>query len=253
MDLQKLIDEITDIVISRVSSGAENPAPQTAVVAGRKSVAVVLTQESNDFDLFVKELKCLSPFCDFLFFVSDEFCIKKAESLAKTVPGQLFSVLPSSWKRTVSGFDAVIVPVMNMTLCSKTAQLIADDVPSKIVIQSLMEQKAIFAGSEEISLLRSASARLPKPLLSVFSANLNLILSMGVREISVLGMAGEISGFLSGKKVTGDVRPNNVVTKEDIDSALRDGVDVLEFRFGTIVTPLARDYAQSLNMKIIFR
>jgi len=253
MNLHSLVDEITDIVISRLSV-AEKASENTAVLnSGKKKTAVVLTSFSENTDLLVGELKKISDLCDFLFFVSTDCCQKRAEFISAELKAKLFLTLPENWKKMVSEFSIVFVPVFDLFLCSKTALLIADDVPSKIVLQSLLENKTIFAGSEEFTLLKSLSARLPKTLLSVFSSHLNSISSMGIKEVSISKISLELRAFLENSGDKAFVRPNNVVTKEDVDLALKEGVKVLELRSGTIVTPLAREYAQSLDLKIIFR
>lgn len=251
MNTKELINEITDIVISRISEKKN----ESTVNFGhaKKTLAVVLVANPDNTDSLIKELQKLSHVCDFLFFVSKDCCRKRAEFISNSLQGRLFFELPPNWKNMVCDFSAVYIPVFDMALCSKTAMLIPDCLPSRLVIQSLLEQKSIFAGSEELTLLKSVSARLPKALLSVFSDNINSVLSMGIREVSLSQVSNVIETFFEDSKGVVSVRPNNVITKEDVEQALKEGAKVIELRSGTIVTPLARDYAQSLNLNIIFR
>ena len=251
MNTKALIDEITDIVISRISEKKiESTVPFEHV---KKTLSVVLTALSDNTDSLISELRKLSHVCDFLFFVSKDCCAKRAELISNSLKGRIFFDLPPNWKSMVCNFSAVYVPVFDMSLCSKTAMLIPDCLASKLLVQSLIEQKTIFAGSEELTLLKSVSARLPKALLSVFSANLNSVMSMGIREVSLSQISKVLEAFFKDSDISVSVRPNNVITKEDIDQALKEGAKVIELRSGTIVTPLAKDYAQSLNLNIIFR
>jgi hypothetical protein len=157
--------------------------------------------------------------------------------------------LPSSWKSLVRAVDMVIIPVMTVTLSSKIAHLLGDDVSSRLVIQALMEKKPVLAGMEEITFLTRHSAQLPRPLVTMMSQYSEIIKSMGVREIQLCGIEHEIARLMGAAGTL--ARGSNVITMSDIEAAALEGRKTLECARGTIVTPLARDFAEKKDLKIV--
>jgi len=175
-----------------------------------------------------------------------------ASLLKKELGGLRFTILeslPPSWKTMIRSFDLVVIPVLTFTLSSKIANLIADDLPSRLIIQALIEKKPVIAGMEELTFLTRHSAQLPKPLVAAMNTHSEAAKSMGIREIQLRAIEMEVGRLIgaAGKLSRG----NNVITRADIDAALMEGRKTLELARGTIVTPLAREFAEKMNLKIL--
>ncbi len=157
--------------------------------------------------------------------------------------------LPPSWKTMVRSADLVVIPVLTMTLSSKVAHLIGDETSSRLVIQALIEKKPVIAGMEELTFLTRHSAQLPKPLITLMNAHGEAVKSMGIKEIQLHAIEQEVGRLIGAARQAG--RGNNVITRADIEAALMEGRKTLELARGTIVTPLAREWAEKMNLEII--
>ncbi|MDQ7822131.1 MAG: hypothetical protein RDV48_04985 [Candidatus Eremiobacteraeota bacterium] len=257
MELEHLIEDITAMVMERLASlpdggyeGVERlphqaslPAPPSKTFRG----LVVLTDERPQMEVFWEQFqRCGRLGIAWTFFRGGDCFLPPDSSIPKVNDS-----LPSSWAALVPGADFLIVPVMTMTLCSKIASLIADDVPSRVTLQALVEGKPVLVGAEEISFLNRFSARLPKPLVSVLNAHCEVMRAMGLTEIPLASLETELVKLLSRQPQEG--RAGNVITKADVQAAFDEGKRRLEFLRGTIVTPLAREYAEATGVEIILR
>jgi hypothetical protein len=263
MDINELVEQITDIVIGRLSSSEEGKQVpgeqkvQTPVSSSEGSPRVfrgviVLTETRPHMEKFWEQMReCARHPVEWIVFSSSEVPLSVAKKNLQPLSAQYFDTLPPSWKNMVPGSDFLIVPVITMTLCSKVGSLIADDIPSMLILQFLIERKQIVVGAEEIHFLNRFSAQLPKPLVNVMNTHFEMIRSMGLMEVEMNNLEREVGGLLRRTGVFG--KGNNVITKTDIEAAIEEGKTTLEFLRGTIVTPLARAFAEEKNIQIVFR
>lgn len=247
MDRKRLIAEITELVVARLSQEKGS----VAVPGGRNegSFAVVLTEPGEHMETFASAVAAASS-CRWSFYLSGDMPPGYAEKMFSFPGAEFFPELPPSWKSRIVSYDAFLVPVLTMTVCSKIASLIADDMASKLLIQALLEQRKIFAGSEEMAFLRTFSARLPKALVGILGENLDRLHALGISEVPVKHMVEKACGVRKSQESSFS---GNVITKEDVEAAAASGADKMEFRYGTIVTPLAKDYARDMNIRLILR
>lgn len=261
MDTDRLVEQITDIVMAQLAFSGQNESKielqkksDNFEIASEKSYSgiIILTEARSHLEEFWSQIRSAGKLgIKWSIFSDGE--IKQSvinKEISSGIAG-FYEALPPSWKNIVAASDVIVVPVMTVSLCSKIAHLINDDVSSKISIQALIERKPVITGAEEISFLTRFSAQLPKPLVSVMNGNFEAMRSMGFTEVSMNSIESGIRNILGR---TGESkRGSNVITKIDIVAAIDEGKSRLEFRRGTIITPLAREFAEKMNVEINIR
>jgi hypothetical protein len=264
MDLDHLVEQITDMVMSRLSAEMqEEYAPERQVPVKSASAdaisserllngIIVLTERRPQLEDFYEQIRTFAGMpISWTVILSPAFPSPEPEHELHPLKIQVIETLPEAWRGMIVSADFIVVPILTMTLCSKIAHLIADDQPSQVVLAALMESKPIIVGAEEITFLNRFSAQLPKPLVSVQNSTMEIVRSMGLREVPLKSLESEIKRLMA--RVSSFGRGANVITKTDIEAAVREGKTKLEFMRGTIVTPLAREYAEMMHIAIVSR
>lgn len=260
MDIDRLVEQITDIVISRLASAegdsgrpdSSTPEPPVSKPARMFRGVIVLTEMRPQMEEFWEHLRACSRFpVEWIVFASADVPMAVAKKNLQSFPAQVHEALPGGWKPMIAASDFMIAPVMTMTLCSKIINLIADDLPSMVTLQFLIEKKHIIVGAEEIHFLNRFCAQLPKPLVNVNNAHVEMMRSMGLIEVEMNKLERELAALIGRTAVFG--KANNVITKADVEAAMEEGRTTLEFLRGTIITPLARAYAEEKNIQIVLR
>lgn len=260
MDIDRLVEQITDIVISRLASeegdsgrpDSSAPEPPVSKPARMFRGVIVLTEMRPQMEDFWEHLRACGKYpVEWIVFASAEVPMAVVKKNLQSFPAQVHEALPGGWKTMSAESDFMIAPVMTMTLCSKIANLIADDLPSMVTLQFLIEKKHIVVGAEEINFLNRFCAQLPRPLVSVMNAHVEMMRSMGLIEVEMNKLERELAALIGRTGVFG--KANNVITKADVEAAMEEGKTTLEFLRGTIVTPLARAYAEEKNIQIVLR
>lgn len=259
MEIDRLVTQITDIIMARLSAGEEQKVAEPLQKEHREQGTgrifkgvLVLTESRDQMEEFWEQMRaCTGLPIEWLAFAGPEFPLSVAEKSLNPLKIKCFDTLPPAWKSIASSSDFLMVPVLNLNLCSKIASLIADDVPSKLVLQFLLEKKQILAGAEEYNFLTRFSAQLPKPLVNVMNTHFEMIRSLGIQEVEMKNLEREMGSLISRTGLFG--KGNNVITKEDIMAAIEEGKNRLEFLRGTIITPLARAYAEEMSVEIVLR
>jgi hypothetical protein len=261
MDLDQLVEQITDMVMARLSADAgEESAPLKEVPVSRDRDRserhvrgiIVFTESRPQLEEFSGHIRALSSMpISWTLIVSRDMQTAASVRELQPLKAQIVETLQPSWHDIIVASDFLVVPVLTVTLCSKIAHLIADDVPSQVIMAALLERKPVIVGAEEIAFFNRFSAQLPKPLVAMLNGTLEIVRSMGVKEVPLMGIESEIKRLIgqSGSPARG----RNVITKADIEAALGEGKRGLEFLRGTIITPLAREYAEMMNMTIQIR
>jgi hypothetical protein len=264
MDERALIEQITGLVMARLASsgdgagsgpaGSVAPAPPAPapMPAPLYRGLVLLTEKKQQLEEYWEQMRaCAGLSIEWMVFLSGEFTADEVRKELQPLKVQIYESLPPSWKGMIPRVDFVLVPVLPLTLASKIAHLIADDVASQVIIQSLIERRRIVAGSEEMSFLVRYSAQLPRALVGAMNTIFETVRAMGIGEIAISSLSREIGGFLGRESSPG--RGSTVITKKDIEAALSEGRKTLEFLRGTIITPLAREYAENMDIEIVVR
>jgi len=262
MDERAIIEQITGLVMARLASAEGTERADTSVPCGLQvsppvpaasyKGLVLLTEKKSQLDDYWEQMRaCAHLPVEWQVFLSVEFSADEVKKELQPLRAQIYEALPPSWKAVIPRTDFVLVPVLPVTLASKIAHLIADDAASQVIIQSLIERKRILAGCEEISFLVRYSSQLPRALVSVMNTVFESIRAMGIEEIALSSLCMEIQRVIGC--VASPLRGSTVITRNDIEAALAEGKKVLEFLRGTIVTPLAREYAENMNVQIVIR
>ncbi|MGV8119746.1 MAG: hypothetical protein AB2L14_08310 [Candidatus Xenobiia bacterium LiM19] len=262
MDERTLIEQITGLVMARLASSGEAEGAEAAASGGLQVPAslpatlykglVLLTEKKSQLEEYWEQMRaCAHLPVEWQVFLSAEFSADEVKKELQPLRVQIYEALPPSWKTMIPRTDFVLVPVLPVTLASKIAHLIADDAASQVIIQSLIERRRILAGCEEISFLVRYSAQLPRALVLVMNTVFESVRAMGIEEIALNSLSREIQRFLGHE--SSPLRGSTVITRNDIEAALAEGKKTLEFLRGTIVTPLAREYAENMNVEIFIR
>ncbi|GEM_PF-1577360 len=264
MDERALIEQITGLVMARLALSGSGQSAE-AVTSDEIQVSapvpvpaplykglVLLTEKKPHLEEYWEQMRaCAHLPIEWMVFLSGEFSTDEVRKELQPLRVQIHEALPPSWKALIPGSDFVLVPVLSLTLASKIAHLITDDVASQVILQSLIERRRILAGGEEISFLVRYSAQLPRALVSVMNTVFESVRAMGIEEIALNSLSREIQGFLGHE--SSPVRGSTVITRNDIEASLAEGKKTLEFLRGTIITPLAREFAENMNVEIVIR
>ncbi len=251
MSMQDMVERITDLVMQRLEKARFGIASQKSAQTGfLKNAAVLLCGNDIDESKLIAELNSASSLYKYSFFPDNNVPEELVIRIASGFGGKVYFELPQDWKALVAGMDVVVIPFLTISLCSKLAALIPDGISAQIALRALLEQKSVYAASDEIIMLKSLGNKVSKPVIRFLSDNFEKMLSLGVKEISLSDIAKELSGARSSCNAALN---GGVITKEDMEAAVKSGTAILYFSRGTIITPLARDYAESLNIQIVFK
>lgn len=245
--MQDLIDAITDIVMQRLAQGALPEQPFSA--SKKKSVTLLLDRLSPAQEQFIEQLRKLSSSVAFTIYASDDFPKELAATISHAAAASVNTVL-SNYGDRIATSEMVLIAGLSLSLASKIALLIDDDNLSKLVFRAFLEGKAVFYFSEEFNLINSRSSVLPKRFYAEYRSRVESIASMGIKQLQIADLASAISGTQERSLTTQTA--GNLITAEDLVT-LTAGKKSLTVRAGTIVTPLAYQYAAEQGIEIIFK
>jgi hypothetical protein len=171
----------------------------------------------------------------------------------KELSGQrltLLEKLPVNPDELLRSFDGVFIPFFTLASCSRAALLIDDHPVPAVIFSALKEEKPVMAGADELNSFSFYSAVLPKAFLDLLRERRSAVEGFGIQLAEARTFFSSFQRlFDGGLPASGPTRP--VITSEDIIISHRSGNRVLEFPRGSIITPLARETAQSLGVEII--
>ena len=108
----------------------------------------------------------------------------------------------------------------------------------------------VYASSFEPEKLRRSTGRLPGGFQSAYFQHLRTVESLGVQVLEASQIANRLGS--KARPLLASARGRDVLTVEDLDAFARSGSRQLKVAPGTIVTPLARDKAQSMGIEVIY-
>ncbi|MBI3924881.1 MAG: hypothetical protein HY319_05020 [Armatimonadetes bacterium] len=156
-----------------------------------------------------------------------------------------------AWDELVSGVEAVVLPTVPLELLSRLATLLVDHPAAAAAIEGVVQGRPVLACSDILDRYRRHAARLPGGLVSVFQQQVRTVEGMGIQLLEGGALASALKGGKARRTSSGVGR--DVLTMEDLESAIRAGASVLEVPIGTIITPLAREGASTAGIEVRFR
>ncbi len=167
---------------------------------------------------------------------------------------------PARWFTTLKESRAIVIPLLSINTVSKVALLIADNVPTHIILHGLFMGKPVFAARNGADpdgghWVNSVGSRTPRPSLrQEFLKRLQCVENYGCRMTDTLELERTVRVSLekdaNAEESDDHIRSarsmldhsNKVLTAADVRYAHRLGMD-LSFSHATLITPLARDLA----------
>jgi len=249
MDYQGLIEEITRLVMLELNRIGD-VQQSTLQNVDRCCLLIVPDPEMPDFSSVFEAVRTFSA-------KGARVSVLVSQGLEQAIKSSLSAtgctLAPdpgrSGYGRLMESATHVVVPFVSVTTLSKISALIGDEAVSGVSLHALMTGKPLILCTDYIHSLSFSDTKQSKKILSIIRANLAVVEEMG----AVLTQAGRLGDIVFSPATTvqvteGSVR--NVITKEDVIFAYNQNVKVMNFPRKTIVTPLAKDTAESLGIVI---
>jgi hypothetical protein len=149
---------------------------------------------------------------------------------------------------------AVVVPVLSRTTLAKVANGIADTLTADVITHSLLLGKPVVAvrnaadpdGPESPS---GAAGTVPDALRRLWSEHVDAARSFGVRFVDASELAAAVKAALGPSSPEAGLGGKTVITEADVVAASAAGE--LHAAAGAIITPLARDTAAQLGVRLL--
>lgn len=246
MDLQALIDEITELVVAQL--GVRSP-----VAATGPQVLVVMGDGERGSEQLLVGLKGLVRAAGRVSVVPSRVWprtrLDGVGDVARVIEA------PPSWVRLVQESRAVVVPNLSLHELSGLSSLLTLTPASAAVMEGLIEGRPVLAGNDEVNFLSVHAARLPKAVVEGMRGHAARVAAMGVKLVEGMRLADELTLASAPPAVasTNGRIGRNVLTREDVEVILRGGSLTIEVAAGTIVTPLAHEIARAAGAQIVSR
>ncbi len=260
-----LIQLITDLVVAELGSGSPSGGIGPGVNPGTSGSAifspVVQPSCNGPIPPGRKVLVCATPApVDGL--VATWEALKAVENITwVVVPGcnrsespavnlsPLYTrAAPAVWDELVSQVEAVVLPALTLEVLSKSSLLIPDVPAVAACLQALSSGVPVYASSFEVEKLKRSTGRMPGGFQTAYFGHLRTVESLGFQVLEASQIAQRLGG--KAKVLATAARGRDVLTVEDVEAFARSGSKVLRVAPGTIVTPLARDVAQSMGIEV---
>jgi hypothetical protein len=177
---------------------------------------------------------------------------------------------PARWFTALKESKAIVVPLLSINTVSKVALLIADNIPTNLLLHALFMGKAVFAARNGADpdgghWQNSLGSRTQRPALrQEYLERLQCVENYGCRLTDTLELERTVSVFLAKEKDTNvgqsddNVRSDraildhsgNILTATNVRYAHRLGAD-LRFPNAALITPLARDLAVRYGVSLL--
>jgi hypothetical protein len=149
--------------------------------------------------------------------------------------------------------EAVVLPALPLEVVSKLGLLIPDVPAVAAALEGVMQGRPVWAASLEVDKFRRSSGRLPGGLQSAYYQHLRALEGLGIQVLQPPELARKLQGGAAQTAIaSGSSKGRDVLTVEDLEAALKAGQRVLTLTPGTIVTPLAREKAQTMGIEVIY-
>jgi hypothetical protein len=180
------------------------------------------------------------------------------------------SVAPSNWHSAFTGARAVVVPLLSLNTAAKVSQLIADTLPTNLMLHALAGGKPLIAAKNGVypddRLLTERAAAVPAFQKAV-QDRLKTLEGFGCQFTDVKNLRIEVNKALREPKPqavdsvqsfskipeheTFITLGQRLITAAHIRQAGDRGVS-LRLAAGTVVTPLAKELAMNTGVKLIY-
>ncbi len=242
-----MIDEITRLVMLELENASGSP---TGFTNNKIKITVLIDPEVDNLDAIFDVLVKKAPEKYFYNFVTtdglDPLVKKTVAGLDHTITA---NTCRAGYKKIAGNSDQILAPFVSVTGLTKTANLIGDEPLPGIALQGLLQGKPVTFCTDYLHSLHFTDSSPSKRLFALIRSNLTTLEEMGVNLTQLESLKENI---LEKKEpqVTAKVGLKHVVTNDDIQVAANQKIKVLSFPRGTIITPLARDTANTLGLEI---
>jgi deoxyribose-phosphate aldolase len=204
MNLDSTIEKITREVLSKLQTtggGIVNSSYN-----GKNNILIIITGSDWKIDSVMSYINSLysNNSLTFLFSKSAEKIIGTAK-FQSAYPNAKFLYDGENYraKEIVQNFDLIIAPTMTLTTISKIANLIGDNLITNVIIQSILNNKAVIATKD--TLIHDGKIA-PESFQNIISKYINIISTFGVIVVNVtdLQTLNLTSIINSGSKGAGD-------------------------------------------------
>ena len=246
---ESLIQLVTELVMAELhrSQGSSAP-PASDGEAGRKLLLVPAAPGVTSADPIWAALRGIAGVAWTAVRVPG-VCAQKLEAAL----GRLRWVDPPAvWDELVHAHQAVVLPVLRVDTVARVANLLCDAPVSAAAVAAVMQGVPLYAGATEVDRLRRASGRLPGPFLSVLQQHLRTAEGMGLQVLEAEVLAQRLGRSGPAAVVPAASKGRDVVTVADLEAAARAGQKILQVVPGTIITPLAQEKAQQMQIEVRF-
>jgi hypothetical protein len=246
-------------------------APNLGADGRRGDVVVAFSGATAEFGEAVRQCRML---------VLDGYQVRLAFSpAAEQLFGQLvrdelagfphvLMVQPAQWLSDVWESRAVVCPMLSVNTLSKVSLLIADNLVSNLILHALFMGKTVVLARDGVDFAghgRRALGidRATPALRRAVDVRLQTLADFGCRLTDAARLRATVNSALAGDEAPGTSppgatvdrpparpgRPRGVVTAADVRSAHR-ARHALPISAGSVVTPLARDLALQLGVRL---
>jgi Flavoprotein len=259
-------EEIQDLAVEVVS----RLAPRLGADGRRGDLVVAFSGATAEFGEAVRQCRWL---------ILDGYQVRLAFSPAAeqlfgpVVREQLegfphvLSVQPAQWLSDVWESQAVVCPMLSVNTLSKVSLLIADNLVSNLILHALFMGKTVVLARDGVDFTGEGRRalgidRATPALRRAVDVRLQTVTGYGCRVTDAASLRATLNAALAGDDASGTGLPaarldrspavggrRLVVTAADVRGAHR-GRDALSISAGSIVTPLARDLAMQLGVRL---
>jgi len=149
--------------------------------------------------------------------------------------------------------DAIIVPILTRNSAAKVALGIPDTLATNIIMQALISGKSVIAAKnsadpDQANCPCIATPNTPPALITLAKDYLQKLESYGIKLVDVTELADAVINRLNKDK--SGVLEQKLIT-QDIIEGLPQGTKQITVTKGSIITPLAKDFAKEHGIQII--
>jgi len=149
--------------------------------------------------------------------------------------------------------DALVVPILTRNSSAKLALGITDTLVTNIIMQALISGKPIIAARnsadpDPANCPCIATPDTPPALIKLAKDYLKKLESYGMKLVDVNELANAVNNELN--KSSNDILEQKLITQDTIEK-LPQGTKQITVAKGSIITPLARDFAKDHGIQII--
>lgn len=251
MDLDALIEEITELVLARLGRvshggvGGRAGLPQTLIVMG---------DGERGGELLAIVIRAALAVGGRVAVVPSALWPRERIAHVATVDGVVRVVeAPAVWGPLIAESRLVLVPNLSLSELSAFTHLLSLTPSSGALLAALVEGRTVLAGGDDVNLYAVHAARLPKALVEAARACVSKAAAMGLKVVEGQRLADEVQAGSAVVAPSAGGTGRDVLTRDDVETMLRGGVTSIEVAAGTIVTPLASEVARAAGAEIRIR